>query len=65
VELYSYSSEYINTGDDTIDAFETLKSFDITVNPNTDDQQSYGDNSKFIDKATDVIFSETNPFGEI
>jgi hypothetical protein len=63
IELYSYSSESINTGDDTIDAFETLKSFDITVNPNTDDQQSYGDNAKFIDKATNVIIDENNPFG--
>ena len=65
VELFQYASEKINTGDDAIDVFETLKSFDIDITTNTDTQQSYGDNDKFIDKATDVIFSETNPFGEL
>ena len=65
IELFQYASEKINTGDNAIDVFETLKSFAIDITTNTDDQQSYGDNAKFIDKATDVIFSETNPFGEL
>ena len=65
IELFQYASEKLNTGDDAIDVFETLKSFDVDITTNTDTQQSYGDNAKFIDKATDVIFSETNPFGEL
>ena len=34
VELFQYSSEHISTGNDAIDVFETLKSFDTEVVPN-------------------------------
>jgi hypothetical protein len=34
VELFQYSSEHIQTGTDSIDVFETLKSFDDTKVPN-------------------------------
>jgi hypothetical protein len=64
VELFQYSSEKINTGEVDIDVFETLKSFDIDINTDTDDQDSFGDNSKFQTKASTIIFDEANPFGE-
>jgi hypothetical protein len=64
VELFQYSSEKINTGEVNIDVFETLKSFDIDINTDTDDQDSFGDNSKFQTKASTIIFDEANPFGE-
>ena len=30
-----------------------------------DQKESYGDNNKFKDEGSDIIFTETNPFGEI
>lgn len=32
---------------------------------NIDSPSSYGDNKKFKDQASDILFSETNPFGDI
>jgi hypothetical protein len=32
---------------------------------NMDTPQSYGDNEKFKDEASDILFNETNPFGDI
>lgn len=64
IELYRYSSQNLETGEDVVDDFEDLKSHDITVNPDPDTVDSFGDNTKFIDKATDIVWSENNPFGE-
>ncbi len=63
VELYQYGSEKINTGVEEIDTFETLKSFDITVNSDVEVPENYGKNTTFQNKAADIIFSESNPFG--
>lgn len=65
VELFQYASEKINTGVPEIDVFEDLKSLDITINPNSDTVDSYGDNTKYKQQAVDVLFNENNPFGEI
>lgn len=65
VELFQYGSERITTGIEEIDTFETLKSFDVTVNPNVDVPDNYGKNAVFGTKSTDVIFNEANPFGEL
>jgi hypothetical protein len=36
-----------------------------TLDIDIDKVESYGDNNKFKNEASDVLFSETNPFGEI
>jgi hypothetical protein len=65
VELFQYASEKIDTGIAEVDAFETLKSFDVEQNPDVDLPESYGDNNKFKTAAGDVLFSSENPFGEV
>ena len=37
----------------------------VTIEPNADLPQSYGDNIKFKNEASDLIFDTNNPFGEI
>ena len=64
VELFQYSSEKMETGIPAIDVFETLKTFDTTLQPNIDVVDSYGDNNQFKDEATTVVFDTSNPFGE-
>lgn len=65
VELFQYSSERMSTGIQNIDAFETLKTFDVTKNADVDTVESFGDNNKFKTQGNDVIFNEENPFGEL
>lgn len=65
VELFQYSSEIIDTGVTDIDVFETLKTFDVEQNPNIDVPSGFGDNNKFKDEASTIIFDENNPFGEV
>lgn len=65
VELFQYASERINTGVAEIDAFETLKTFDVDQQENIDVPDSFGDNNKFREQAQDIIFNESNPFGEL
>ena len=65
VELFQYASERLETGIADIDDFESLKSLDITINTDVDKSDSFGDNNKFKDEATTVIFNESNPFGDI
>lgn len=65
IELFQYASEQITTGEEEIDAFESLKSFDETVNANVDTPDSYGDNTKFKTKKTGVVFDTNNPFGDV
>ena len=36
-----------------------------TIAVDIDQKESYGDNNKFKDEGSDIIFTETNPFGEI
>jgi hypothetical protein len=73
IELFQYSSERIDTGIATIDAFESLKSFDesnlsetpdANNNVGIDSPDSYGDNNKFKEQAQDIVFNTNNPFGE-
>lgn len=65
IELFQYASEQIDTGIEDIDIFETLKSFDETINPNIDVPDSFGDNTKLKDKASTLVFNTNNPFGDI
>jgi hypothetical protein len=66
VELFQYSSEKMDTGVAEIDAFENLKSFDVTVNPDIEvGSQNYATNTTFREKAPEVIFDIQNPFGEL
>ena len=65
VELFQYASEKMETGHADIDIFETLKTTDITLQPDSDLVQSYGDNNEFKRQAEDVIFNPNNPFGDI
>lgn len=65
VELFQYSSERIDTGIAKIDAFEPAKTLDIVQNPDVDDVDSFGDNTKFATQSTDIIFNINNPFGEV
>ena len=65
IELFQYASEKMVTGEEDIDVFETLKSFDESVNADIDVPDSYGDNNKFKDKASTLIFNTNNPFGDV
>ena len=38
---------------------------EATIKVDIDKAESYGDNNSFRDEAADVLFNETNPFGEI
>lgn len=63
VELYRYSSEDIETGEEEIDVFESLKSHDITIQDDIDFPDSYGDNSKFKNESEEFItFDPNDPF---
>lgn len=63
VELFQYSSERIDTGVTKIDAFEDLKSLDVTIN-DPEDVDSFGDNAAFRAQAQGLIFDTDNPFGD-
>lgn len=65
IELFQYSSERIDTGDRDVDNFETLKTLDVTKSPDVDVPQSFGDNNKFKEQASNIIFDNNNPFGDI
>jgi hypothetical protein len=65
VELYQYSSEKLDTGNSDIDIFEDLKSHDVTINENPDVPESFGDNTKFIEQGSDIVWNSDNPFGEV
>ena len=64
IELFQYASEKIDTGIEEIDAFETLKSFDVDVNSDIDVPNSYGDNNKFKDQGTNFVLDTNNIFGD-
>ena len=64
VELFQYASEKIETGDKKIDAFETLKTFDVDKQENIDEVGNYGNNNKFKEEAATIIFDTSNPFGD-
>lgn len=63
VELFQYASEVINTGNEKIDVFETLKTYDVEKQNDVDQPQSYGDNDKFLEEAVDIVFNTNNPIG--
>lgn len=63
LELFQYSSESFNTGNADIDVFETLKSYNPTINANPDTPDSYGDNTKIATEADTLVFNPNNPFG--
>lgn len=65
VELFQYASERMETGVAEVDAFETLKTFDVDKQENIDIPDSFGDNSKFQEEAADILFNENNPFGDV
>ena len=65
VELFQYASERIDTGIKEVDDFETLKSFDVDINPIIDVPDSFGDNNTFKEQAADILFNTNNPFGEV
>lgn len=45
--------------------YSTIATATVSIRQNPDLSDSYGDNTKFRSEATDIIFDETNPFGEI
>lgn len=65
VELYQYASEKIDTGIPSIDVFETLKSHDTAINNDVQKSTSFGDNTRFKNEATTVLFDKNNPFGDV
>lgn len=67
VELFQYSSERIDTGIPEVDAFENLKSFDVTINPSIENATGFADNNTFKEKAIseNALFDESNPFAEV
>lgn len=65
VEQFRYSSEKLDTGVAAIDAFETLKSADVTINPSPDTPMSFGDNDKLQTKKTERFWNVGSPFGDL
>ncbi len=65
VETFRYSSEMIQTGNDDVDVFESLKSHDRDVNPDPETPQSFGDNNSFKTEASTKFFNPGNPFGNL
>ena len=65
VELFQYGSEKIDTGIGSVDVFETLKSYDTTVNADVQKSTSFGDNTRFKTEAATVLFDKDNPFGDV
>ena len=63
--MFQYSSERITTGIDKVDAFESIKTFDVTQNSDIDQVESYGDNNKFKTEGNSILFNESNPFGDV
>jgi len=59
VELFQYSSEKIETGVEDIDAFETLKTLDVTKQNDVQQPESFGDNINFDDEAANIITSRS------
>lgn len=64
VELFQYASERIETGVAEVDAFESLKTYDIEKNL-VEKPDNYGTNIEFIEGGADIIFDTNNPFGEV
>jgi len=64
VELFQYASEKMETGIPDIDVFQTLKTYDTTLQTNIDVVDSYGDNTKFKSQSIPIVFDTNNPFGE-
>ena len=64
VELFQYASEKLDTGIEEIDIFETLKSFDTTIN-DVEKPDGFGTNNKFKVESEGVVFDVNNPFGEL
>lgn len=62
VELFQYSSEKIETGIEDIDAFESLKTLDVTKQDDVEVPESYGDNFVFTEEAQKIVVSSTTPF---
>lgn len=65
VELFQYASERIDTGNASVDVFESLKTFDVEKQPDIDVPDSYGDNNKFKQQGDSLLFDRDNPFGDV
>jgi hypothetical protein len=65
VELFQYGSEKIDTGIASVDVFETLKTYDTSINNDVQKSTSFGDNTRFKTEATTVLFDKNNPFGDV
>lgn len=65
VELFQYASEVIDTGIESLDAFETLKTFDVDKQDDIDAQGRAGDNNSFKEEADSLLFDTNNPFGDV
>lgn len=63
IELFQYGSEHIDTGISNIDVFESLKSFDVTVNLNQATSTARGENDVFLSDVETFNFDQNNPFG--
>lgn len=64
VELFQYASERIETGNNDVDVFQSLKSFDVEEQPDIEEAQPAAINNTVQDEAVDAVFNESNPFGE-
>jgi len=65
IELFRYSSEKIDTGVSEIDNFEAVHSTDVTIRPALEELLRGADNTKFTDRANDLVLDQNNPFGDI
>lgn len=65
VELFQYASEVIETGIEQLDAFESLKTFDVDKQNDIDAQSRAGDNNSFKQEAGAILSDSFNPFGDV
>jgi hypothetical protein len=65
VELFQYASEVIDTGISSLDAFESLKTFDVDKQDDIDAQSRAGDNNSFKQEIQSIKFDVNNPFGDV
>ncbi len=65
VELFRYSSERINTGDEDVDIFEDENTYDINEQDDPIEDLGYAENETIVEDGDSVIVKKPNPFANI
>jgi hypothetical protein len=65
VSMFRYSSEKIDTGINAIDIIEDKHTADVSKRADIDTLKRGADNNKFKSRASEFVFSNNNPFGDL